>query len=374
MNLGEMGGTLWRSRKFIVLVVVGAAVVSAAVSLVLPRWYRAEISILPPESSANQSEIGTMMRLAGFKPAYIPTSSSQSAVYGEILASNRVADAVIDSLDLIRAFKVGGLKDARKRLSDNLRVSITEDALIKIAYDDRDKARAARTANALVQELDRFNQDTRVTTAKKVRAFIERRLAETGAELDSAQTSLEEFKRRTGAVFISDQAKASIETAAGLYARIAELEVTLERLQLYATDKSPEVIDVRSQIRAFQRKLAEMGYMGPGAAGDSEDKLFPNFENAPLIEKQLADLTQTVEVKRSVYGALSEQYEDARIQETRDTPTIQVLDWAQEPFFPAKPRRKVIVSVSAVAGLFLASLVALVREGKRRNPGNPLAS
>jgi uncharacterized protein involved in exopolysaccharide biosynthesis len=195
--------------------------------------------------------------------------------------------------------------------------------------------------------------------------MIEKRLTETRSELGRAEDSLRAFKETTGAIFISDQATASIKTAAEIYARIAQLEVDLARARQYATEKSPEVLDLRVQIVTLESKLAEMGYSKSGSGQDAGTYLFPKFDAAPGLEQKLADLTMEVEIKRSVYAALCEQYEQARIQEAKDTPTIQVLDRADPPSVRSKPKRKAMVGISTVAAFLLSSAFVLHRERNR---------
>jgi len=369
VSLLEMLRVLVRNRKTVLLSVLAAALVSAAISIVLPKWYRASAVILPPESAMNQPDVAMMMRLAGYKPALIPSMTSQSELYAAILSSETVVDAVIDSLDLLRAYGAGTRRDGRDRVHRNMAVSVTEEGLVRIEYEDREEARAVDVANGFVNQLDRFSRETMTTSARRVRQFVEVRLKEAAAELDSAQNDLKSFKEATGAVLISEQATASIKTAAEIYGKLTELEVGLERVRQYATERSPEVLDIRSQMRALERKLAEMGYIGAGAGEGGGITLFPRFSSAPDLEKRFENLLTQVELKRAIYTALGEQYEQAKISETRDTPTIQVLDWAKKPLLRSKPKRKAIVGVSAVSALVLASFVILTREKLRTAAG-----
>ena len=369
VRLGELARMLLRNARMIVLCTAGAFVVSAGISLILPQWYKARATILPPESAINEPDVVGMMRYAGVKPAQLPSVTTPSDIYSVILRSNTITEAVIDSLDLVKAYRSKSLKDARARVFESTRITIMPEGLIEITYEDKDRVRAADVANAFVRALDRFNRESRVTTARRVRELVEERLAETRAELERAQEELKTFKESSGAIFISEQAGASIKTAADLYGKIAELEVSLERLRQFATDKSPEVLDIKSQIRALERKLAEMGYIGSEPDQPNTTKLFTRFDAVPRLEKQLGDLAMQVEIKRSVYKVLSEQYESVRIQETRDTPTIQILDRAQPPSVRSKPKRKVMVSVSTAAAFLLSSAIVLYRERRRETRG-----
>ncbi len=362
VSLGGAIGILLRDRRLIVAIVLAATAVSVVVSLLLPNWYLARGSILPPESATSQTDIVGMMRYAGFQPALLPTVTSPTDVYTAILKSERVTGAVLDSLDLIRAYGSKTRVKALKRLRKKTYVAVTMEGLVSLQYEDKDRRRAADVVNTYVRELDRFNRETKVATARKVREFIENRLVQSVGELDAAETSLRKFKESTGVVMISEQTAASIETAAELYGMIAELEVSLERMRQFATDRSPEVLDIQTQIRALERKLAEMGYMDSDVETGTENRLFPKFSRAPEMEQRLAVLMRDVEIRRSVYAVLSEQYEQAKIQEMKDTPTLQVLDWAHPPEVRSRPKRKMIVGISAALALLLSSIWVFYRE------------
>lgn len=65
---------------------------------------------------------------------------------------------------------------------------------------------------------------------------------------------------------------------------------------------------------------------------------------------------RSVKMQEAVYEFLTEQYEQYRIQESRDTPTVQVLDRAVPAQRKAKPIRW-LICVSATAAAFFGSVV-----------------
>jgi uncharacterized protein involved in exopolysaccharide biosynthesis len=367
VNLIEALGTLVRHRRTIALCTVGALLISAAVSLLLPAWYKARATILPPESAGSQLDIVGIMRYAGYQPGLIPSVTSPSEVYAAILKSTRVKLAVIDSLDLEAVYGESDPEELLAELGEHTWLSTTGEGIVVVECEDKQPRRAKRMVDSYVRELDRFNTYSRVTSARAVRRFIETRISQVEDELDRAETQLKAFKDSTGAVLISEQSRVSIETAAELYGMIAELEVRKERLSRFATGRSPEIIDIESQIAALERKLEQMGYRETGApVGEEETILFPRFSDAADLELSLARLMRDVEVKRAVFAVLSEQYEQARIQELKDMPTLQVLDWGREPTIRSRPRRKVIVGISTVCALLLSGAAVFVRERARR--------
>jgi uncharacterized protein involved in exopolysaccharide biosynthesis len=66
---------------------------------------------------------------------------------------------------------------------------------------------------------------------------------------------------------------------------------------------------------------------------------------------------------------LTSEYEKARIEEARDTPTVQVLDKAEKPSLRSRPKRKILTLVGGLCGLGWGSMVALVRTAHERKHG-----
>jgi uncharacterized protein involved in exopolysaccharide biosynthesis len=67
-------------------------------------------------------------------------------------------------------------------------------------------------------------------------------------------------------------------------------------------------------------------------------------------------------VQETLYGLLTQQYELARVQEAKDSPTVQVLDWAKAPQKKARPARALIVILSTLTAVFIAIFVVFFME------------
>lgn len=78
-----------------------------------------------------------------------------------------------------------------------------------------------------------------------------------------------------------------------------------------------------------------------------------NIENMPAREAT---------IKEMLYELLTRQCELAKIEEARSMPTVQTLDEAVVPERKSKPRRMLMVALSAVTSSFVAVLAAFARE------------
>ena len=87
---------------------------------------------------------------------------------------------------------------------------------------------------------------------------------------------------------------------------------------------------------------------------------------SPALQFALARLQREAALKQAVYGIVVQQYEQARLQEARNVPTLTILS---EPFVPVQksfPPRRLIVVLGATIGLVLVWVQVSVSEALSR--------
>jgi uncharacterized protein involved in exopolysaccharide biosynthesis len=79
-------------------------------------------------------------------------------------------------------------------------------------------------------------------------------------------------------------------------------------------------------------------------------------------------LWRDVKVQEQVFELLTAQLVEARIRETRDTPTVEVLDPARVPLHKSRPKRSLIVLAGLLVGFAGSLAYALLTERRRAMP------
>ena len=87
---------------------------------------------------------------------------------------------------------------------------------------------------------------------------------------------------------------------------------------------------------------------------------------AALLALEYAELEREVMVQEKVYEFLTAQFEEARIRESRDLQSVNVLDEAVPPIKKARPRRSLIVLLSAAMAFGVAVTVAFLAHDAAR--------
>ena len=85
------------------------------------------------------------------------------------------------------------------------------------------------------------------------------------------------------------------------------------------------------------------------------------YQGSPMLAIQFERLSREVSVKQSVYSALEQAYQKARLDEVRDTPAISVVE---PPVRPAKPAARFLalrILFGLIVGAVLAALFLLTR-------------
>ncbi len=90
------------------------------------------------------------------------------------------------------------------------------------------------------------------------------------------------------------------------------------------------------------------------------------YQQSPLLLYEKARLDRDVELKNEVMLTLTRAYEEARIAEARDVPTITILDRALPPAEKSGPRRRVLAITGTLLGFIAGTLVALLSAHFRR--------
>lgn len=129
----------------------------------------------------------------------------------------------------------------------------------------------------------------------------------------------------------------------------------------------PEIAKLNMEIAELENQLSELDYNASKSA--NSNNLFPQYSEVPNLEMELLRLKREVEIQSKLYAFLTQQYEESKIQEARDTPTIQILDDASLPIKRFKPKRTImVIGYSLIAFVLSALYVILIEFNKNGKP------
>ena len=83
---------------------------------------------------------------------------------------------------------------------------------------------------------------------------------------------------------------------------------------------------------------------------------YPTIRSLPLLGAKYSDYYRRAKIQETVFELLTEQYELAKVQEAKETPSVKVLDPAKIPERKSFPPRLLIMCL----GTFLAFALSVV--------------
>jgi len=394
----------WEQRRFLSRAGLMGLLIGTIAAFLLPQRFEARTQLMPPDSRPGtgmaMAALGARMgSWAGVAGDALGLKSSGSLFIG-ILTSVTLQDRMVERFKLQDIYWRARLEeDARRRLDENTVVSEDrKSGILTITVTDGDPRRAAAMAQAYVEELDRLVAELSTSSAHRERVFLEERLQAVKLELDDAAQNLSQFESRNDAMDIAEQGKSLVDAGAVLLGQLIAAESELKGLEQIYSQNNVRVQSVQARIKELRRQLENMrGWdkkesTKDGArkvkSEDGEDKedkedwdkgendapnpLYPSIRKLPLLGVTYSDLYRRAKIKEAVFETLTQEYEMARVEEAKETPSVKVLDPARVPQRKSFPPRLQIVLACATMSLLGAAVFTFFRAKWRQiEPSNP---
>jgi uncharacterized protein involved in exopolysaccharide biosynthesis len=177
-----------------------------------------------------------------------------------------------------------------------------------------------------------------------------------------------------------------IGAAAELEGQLIAAETQLEGLRQIYTPENVRVRSLQARIDEYRHQLQKLGGSTSGTAesgssngqsAESAQDLYPSIRQLPLLGVAWADLYRRTRVQEAVYETLTKQYELAKVEEARETPSVKVLDVADVPEHKSYPPRLLLVIMGTGFVFVMACVWVLARarwqEIDPMDPGKILA-
>jgi capsule polysaccharide export protein KpsE/RkpR len=124
----------------------------------------------------------------------------------------------------------------------------------------------------------------------------------------------------------------------------------VEGLKQIYTDNNVRVRQAQARVDELRRQLGRIGGKPGGQAapnGGDLESTYPAIRQLPVLGVTYADLYRGTKVEEAVFESLTQQYELAKVEEAKETPSVKVLDPAETPEKKSFPPRLLIMTLGA---------------------------
>jgi uncharacterized protein involved in exopolysaccharide biosynthesis len=346
--------------------------VSASMYAVLsPKWYQSTASVLPAEKNDLLSSLSGLSNLAkGFSSgrglAALAGGSSETDKYVAILKSATITDDVIKKFDLRKEYdrEDDYYDKVVKDWQSNCEFEIQDEGNLIISVYDKNPQKAADIANFLVKRLNDISTELGVTNAKANREFVEKRYFQSVNDINNLETSMKMFQEKYGVIAVPEQLEATVKSMSNIYAELYKKEVEFNVLkQTYGTDH-PVTANAKIEMDELQKKI---NLLNTGKDNSQKEiKLLIPFKQAPELGNQYLKIYRNLEIQYKILEFIQPLYEQAKIEEVRNTPSVLVLDKAGPAERKAKPKILLYLSLSLVISISIGLLIVLLLESTHR--------
>jgi uncharacterized protein involved in exopolysaccharide biosynthesis len=371
-NLLDHLQVLARWRRMIVVSALSVMAATAVLSLLMEERFKARATLFPPEEEQSDFGLASLLSKSPISLGKLGGQGVSAQDFVPIAKSRSVAEAVIDRFHLDGLWRSRDREQALRTFASRLTVQLSREEFLNLEFEAESPGLAADVTNAVVEEMDRAYRRGKSDRASRLRQHLGRELAAARVELEAAERNYNAFQKQHMAVNLEEQTKAAIEGASRLIDQVAELKVKIGAGRRFMTSSNETLMRLEAELRETEGLLDRM-IGGPRTA--SADSLGPNlyipFQRVPDLGMELLRRTRDLKVQEAVFAFLMQKYEEAKYEEAKATPTVQVLDRAVPPLFRSRPQRTLMVGAAGAASLLLSVFLAFLFESLREmKPGD----
>jgi len=357
INLLDVAIVLAKHIKLLVALPIITAVISAVIAFRSPDIYTADTTFMPPKEAASASSmlssLSSLSSLSGMLGGSGGAGMSPGANYIAVLKSRTFRDDMVKRFNLFDVYHTKSLESARNALAGQtvIKSGKEDDGLITIQITDTNPKRAALLANGYVEVLLKKNNELAFSEASQRRLAAEQEFFKAKNRLGDAESEIKNLQEKTGLITVGPQ----ISMLQGM---INSTGRQLAEMRLYTTENNPDYIKTRQKLNNLEAEI------GKAQAGSNY------VSKAPERILDFAHKTRDLKYAEALYQMALQQLTVARIDESKASSSIQVLDRAIVPEQKAGPFRSRSVLIATLAGLFIAVILTFLVEAYQRSQTN----
>ncbi len=361
----------WFLFWFVFIITAG----SLTYALLSPKWYKATASVLPAEKTDFLSAFSGLSALAKtFSPSKglaALAGNTEFDKYIAILKSATLTSDVISKYKLRESYDLEDVEYEKvvKSYYSNLEIEVQDEGNLTISFLDENPQKAAKIVNYMVDRLNEINTTLSVSNARANREFIEKRYLQNIADINELEKNMQLFQEKFGVIAVPEQIESTIKSMSEIFSEQAQKEIAFNVLKRTYGEDSPITKNAEVEIQEIDKKINSL--ISSGNSIDGSNLLIP-FKKAPSLGNKYLKIYRDLEIQYKILEFVQPLYEQAKVEEVRNSPSVLVLDEATVPQLKAKPKGSIYALVALVAsiivGYFIVYAIVLFRKIKLSDP------
>ncbi|TDJ56561.1 MAG: hypothetical protein E2O46_00920 [Ignavibacteria bacterium] len=352
-------------KKFLIALLFPFMIITyLGIYFLIEEQFDSTALLVPAEDTSLGGIAGLIGGLGSNLPFDIGAGSSpEMNMYNTIIYSRTNLQKIIDKFDLYKVYKLSPeVKDYKKKaieaLSGSISASETEFSAYEIKVRANSPQLSADITNYIVLLLNEKLIELRTEKSKNNRIFLKDRVAEIRITLSKSEDSLMRYQEQSGILAAEDQVRGLIETYTTLETELITKQIEQSIIEKLRGKNSPQFETVNMEVIEYEKHLEEMKRKG-GPSG-----LIPALNSLPEKVINYFRLLREVEINSAILEFILPLYEQAKIEEKKDIPTLQVIDDAIPPAKKSYPPRTIITLVITFGVFIISFFFILIKENQ----------
>ena len=293
---------------------------------------------------------------------------------------------------------------------------IRNSRLVEIRVMNSDAELSARIANTMAKAFIAINLERKLESSVYARQFLEDQIKQTKAKLEESERVINDYAKKNAILSLGDKTSATTQNYVDFSSALAKAEQdrfkaesqyneiklnpesaprVLDNLaiQTYKEQKAkldaeyaknlsiykpgfPVMVQLQAQIAELDARIkAEVNTILASIKGQFEaakrqeellrQRVEASRQEVLVVQDRSVDmnlLQRELDTNRQVYDSLLQRLKEVSVTGGLTTNNLSVVDEAQAPLFPAKPKPLINLALGILLGGFLGMLAALLRE------------
>jgi len=251
----------------------------------------------------------------------------------KLIKSPTLLKKVADAVGLKAGERRKGDTPVKKLLKVIKVTPVRNSQLLEISAEDPNPELAAKIANTVAEEYIRQNLERNINAANEAAEWLTKQISEQKDKVMKSEIALQEYRLKHNINVLPEvTSEVAIEDVKAEYAKLqAQLASYSERY----TDEHPKKMELKAQINSLKNKIQGLEDVDVGAQS---------------MEYRV--LEREVQTNKQMYEVLLTRLKEINISSTLNVNNVSIIDKAQVPMRPAKPKVKQNILLAIVIGLF----------------------
>lgn len=315
---------------------------AVVISFIVPKWYKSTTIILPSSNSGGgMSALNLLGDLGGLASGFLGGVSSDVNRYLAILKSRNLREKVIKKYNLMEEYGSENMEEALRSFDDNIDIEVGDEMQIEISFLDKKQDVVADITNYIVHCLDSINISLSIKEAQNNKKFIQSRVNIVIDSLMLLQQELKDFMEKNGVLDIENQVIVGLQNIGEIKAQLLQKQIEVEVAQKQLSKNSALMRKLKTELEAIDKYYKQFF-----TDSTINERIVPPLNKIPDLYLKFAWYKKQIEYYEKLLEFLGPQFEQAKIQEAKTIPTLQILDYAVRPDKKHLPKRWLIVLIA----------------------------